>query len=180
MLAERPFNFAIVDEVDNIFIDEARTPLIISGPAEDAHRACTPAGRQNRPAPASPGERTRSHTPSTTNKPNEPSMGTGDFTLDEKTRQVSLTEQGHRSGRETAGGRRPMLLEGGSVDVRHHQRLAWSTTCQRRRFRAHTLFHERRYRLHRARDDAGRHHRRVHRAHDAEGRRFSEGLHQAH
>ena len=35
-MVQREFNFAIVDEVDNIFIDEARTPLIISGPAEDA------------------------------------------------------------------------------------------------------------------------------------------------
>ena len=35
-MAQRDFNFAIVDEVDNIFIDEARTPLIISGPVEDA------------------------------------------------------------------------------------------------------------------------------------------------
>ena len=35
-MVQRPFNYAIVDEVDNIFIDEARTPLIISGPAEDA------------------------------------------------------------------------------------------------------------------------------------------------
>ncbi|MGE0744836.1 MAG: preprotein translocase subunit SecA [Rhodospirillales bacterium] len=35
-MVQRPFNFAIVDEVDNIFIDEARTPLIISGPAEDS------------------------------------------------------------------------------------------------------------------------------------------------
>jgi preprotein translocase subunit SecA len=33
---QRPFNFAIVDEVDSILIDEARTPLIISGPAEDS------------------------------------------------------------------------------------------------------------------------------------------------
>ena len=34
-MAQRPFNFAIVDEVDSILIDEARTPLIISGPTED-------------------------------------------------------------------------------------------------------------------------------------------------
>ncbi len=36
MMAQRPFNYAIVDEVDSILIDEARTPLIISGPAEDS------------------------------------------------------------------------------------------------------------------------------------------------
>src|SRR3546814_13524516 len=34
-MVQRPFNFAIVDEVDSILIDEARTPLIISGPSED-------------------------------------------------------------------------------------------------------------------------------------------------
>ena len=34
-MVQRPFNFAIVDEVDSILIDEARTPLIISGPTED-------------------------------------------------------------------------------------------------------------------------------------------------
>ena len=35
-MVQRPFNFAIVDEVDSILIDEARTPLIISGPAEES------------------------------------------------------------------------------------------------------------------------------------------------
>ena len=35
-MVQRPFNFAVVDEVDSVLIDEARTPLIISGPAEDA------------------------------------------------------------------------------------------------------------------------------------------------
>jgi preprotein translocase subunit SecA len=34
-MVQRPFNYAIVDEVDSILIDEARTPLIISGPTED-------------------------------------------------------------------------------------------------------------------------------------------------
>ena len=34
-MVQRPFNFAIVDEVDSILIDEARTPLIISGPTDD-------------------------------------------------------------------------------------------------------------------------------------------------
>ena len=40
-LVQRPFNFAIVDEVDSILIDEARTPLIISGPAEDSSELYT-------------------------------------------------------------------------------------------------------------------------------------------
>src|SRR5204863_9637594 len=44
-MVQRPFNYAIVDEVDSILIDEARTPLIISGPAEDSselHRRADP------------------------------------------------------------------------------------------------------------------------------------------
>ena len=40
-MVQRPFNFAIVDEVDSILIDEARTPLIISGPAEDSSEMYT-------------------------------------------------------------------------------------------------------------------------------------------
>ena len=39
-LVQRELNFCIVDEVDSILIDEARTPLIISGPAEDATETC--------------------------------------------------------------------------------------------------------------------------------------------
>ena len=39
---QRPLNYALVDEVDSVLIDEARTPLIISGPAEDTAPPCTP------------------------------------------------------------------------------------------------------------------------------------------
>ena len=48
-MVQRPFNFAIVDEVDSILIDEARTPLIISGPGRGFLRALPP-GRQAHPA----------------------------------------------------------------------------------------------------------------------------------
>ena len=86
---QRGLNFAIVDEVDSILIDEARTPLIISGQAED-HTAMYVA---------------INHViPSLTRQEGEldPRTGEGvitpgDFTLDEKTQQVFLTEQGHES-----------------------------------------------------------------------------------
>ncbi len=49
-MVQRPFNYAIVDEVDSILIDEARTPLIISGPTEDSSELYI-ARRQADPAP---------------------------------------------------------------------------------------------------------------------------------
>ncbi|MDQ3271355.1 MAG: preprotein translocase subunit SecA, partial [Pseudomonadota bacterium] len=86
---QRGLNYAIVDEVDSILIDEARTPLIISGQAEDhtemylAMNTVVPAlTRQEGEADPRTGEGVT--------KP-------GDFTLDEKTQQVFLTEQGHEN-----------------------------------------------------------------------------------
>ncbi len=69
-MVQRPFNFAIVDEVDSILIDEARTPLIISGPTEDKSELYTSVGKLV--------ER----------------MEEGDYELDEKSRAVTLTEEG--------------------------------------------------------------------------------------
>ncbi|MDH5301985.1 MAG: preprotein translocase subunit SecA [Gammaproteobacteria bacterium] len=75
---QRGLYFAVVDEVDSILIDEARTPLIISGPAEDS-----------------------SETYAAVNKlipqlvKQEVEEGPGDFSVDEKARQVFLTEAGH-------------------------------------------------------------------------------------
>jgi preprotein translocase subunit SecA len=86
---QRGLNYAIVDEVDSILIDEARTPLIISGQAEDhtamyvaINKAVPGLVRQEGEADARTGEGVT--------KP-------GDFTLDEKSHQVFLTEQGHES-----------------------------------------------------------------------------------
>ena len=86
---QRGLNYAIVDEVDSILIDEARTPLIISGQAEDhtamylaINKAVPALQRQEGEADARTGEGVT--------KP-------GDFTLDEKSHQVFLTEQGHES-----------------------------------------------------------------------------------
>ncbi|MDL2344483.1 preprotein translocase subunit SecA [Deinococcus sp. MIMF12] len=81
--AESPLNFAIVDEVDSILIDEARTPLIISGAAEKAtdqyYLFAKLIRRLQKGEPAEPGKRA------------EP---TGDYTIEEKSKQVHLTEGG--------------------------------------------------------------------------------------
>ena len=79
---ETPLHYAIIDEVDSILIDEARTPLIISGPAEvatDKYFTMAAIARKME----------RGETPEEENaKP------TGDYTIDEKTKDVHLTEQG--------------------------------------------------------------------------------------
>ena len=86
---QRGLNFAIVDEVDSILIDEARTPLIISGQAEDhtslyiAINKIVP-GLTRQEGEADP-------------RTGEGVTQPGDFTLDEKSHQVVLTEQGHEN-----------------------------------------------------------------------------------
>ena len=84
---QRGLNFAIVDEVDSILIDEARTPLIISGQAED-HTAMYVAMDKVIPALVRQEGEADPRTGEGVTKP-------GDFTLDEKSHQVFLTEQGH-------------------------------------------------------------------------------------
>ena len=86
---QRGLNYAIIDEVDSILIDEARTPLIISGQAEDhtemyiaMDKVVPLLTRQEGEADPRTGEGVT--------KP-------GDFTLDEKSHQVFLTEQGHEN-----------------------------------------------------------------------------------
>lgn len=83
---QQNLHFAIIDEVDSILIDEARTPLIISGPAEDSTdlytkiNAIVPSlSRQERQEGEKEGEET----------------GPGDYSIDEKTKQATLTEAGH-------------------------------------------------------------------------------------
>jgi preprotein translocase subunit SecA len=89
---QRGLNYAIVDEVDSILIDEARTPLIISGQAEDhtemymaINKAAPKLQRQEGEADPRTGEGVT--------KP-------GDFTVDEKSHQVFLTEQGHETAEQ--------------------------------------------------------------------------------
>jgi preprotein translocase subunit SecA len=86
---QRGLNYAIVDEVDSILIDEARTPLIISGQAEDHTDVYIAINKvvpllQLQEGEADP-------------RTGEGVIKPGDFTLDEKSRQVYLTEQGHEN-----------------------------------------------------------------------------------
>ncbi|MPY71299.1 MAG: preprotein translocase subunit SecA [Alphaproteobacteria bacterium] len=146
-MAQRPFNFAIVDEVDSILIDEARTPLIISGPTEDSSELYR---RVNALIPK---------------------LSPTDFEKDEKQRSVTFTEEGAETMERLlieAG----MLESGGLYDIAnvslvHHVNQA---------LRAHTLFQRDTDYI--VKDDkvviidefTGR---------MMEGRRYSEGLHQA-
>jgi len=86
---QRGLNFAIIDEVDSILIDEARTPLIISGQAED-HTAMYLAMNQVVPLMTRQEGEADPRT-------GEGIITPGDFTVDEKTHQVFLTEQGHEN-----------------------------------------------------------------------------------
>ncbi len=75
----RDLSYGIVDEVDSILIDEARTPLIISGPVEEDTNLYAVVDRIARRL-----------------TPQQESGGPGDFEIDEKTKQTHLTEDGHR------------------------------------------------------------------------------------
>jgi len=103
---QRGLNFAIVDEVDSILIDEARTPLIISGQAEDQtpmyiaiNRLVPHLTRQEGEADVRTGEGV---------------IKPGDFTVDEKSHQVHLTEQGHENA-ERLLSQAGLLAEGASL-----------------------------------------------------------------
>jgi preprotein translocase subunit SecA len=117
---QRELNYAIVDEVDSILIDEARTPLIISGPTEDSSELYT---KINKLIPRL--ERQESE-----------ELGDGDYYVDEKSKQAYLTENGHQKVEDmmTEIG---LLLEGESlydatnIKLMHHLNAA---------LRAHSLF----------------------------------------
>ena len=146
-MVQRPHNFAIVDEVDSILIDEARTPLIISGPTDDHSELYKAVDAIM------------------------PSLQPEHFELDEKARQVHLTEDGNEfiEGLLHSAG---ILNEGGMYDIEnvsivHHVNQA---------LKAHTLFQkDRDYIVKGGKvviidEFTGR---------MMEGRRYSEGLHQA-
>ena len=103
---QRRLNYAIVDEVDSILIDEARTPLIISGQAEDqtqvylAIKQLVPhLTRQEGEADVRTGEGV---------------ITPGDFTVDEKAHSIHMTEQGHENA-EALLSRAGLLPEGASL-----------------------------------------------------------------
>ena len=161
---QRVLNFAIVDEVDSILIDEARTPLIISGPAED-HTATYVAMNQVVPQLIRQEGEADPRTGEGVTKP-------GDFTVDEKSHQVYLTDQGYEAA-ERLLAHAGLLAEGSSlydpsnISLVHHLYAA---------LRANQLYHRDQHYV----------------VQDGEivivdeftgrlmsGRRWSEGLHQA-
>lgn len=117
---QRPLYYAIVDEVDSILIDEARTPLIISGPADDN----TELYRAINDIP-----------PLLTRQAEE--KGEGDYWVDEKAHQVYLSEAGHEHLEQILS-ERGLVQQGESlyapknIILMHHLNAA---------LRAHTLFH---------------------------------------
>jgi preprotein translocase subunit SecA len=146
-MVQRPHSFAIVDEVDSILVDEARTPLIISGPTEDQTEVYrTVDALMDR-------------------------LEASDFELDEKQRQVTLTETGNERMvgflRETGQLETGDLYDIENINVLHHVNQA---------LKAHKLFQKDRDYI--VKDGkiviidefTGR---------MMEGRRYSEGLHQA-
>ncbi len=86
---QRGLNYAIVDEVDSILIDEARTPLIISGQAEDHNDLYI---AMNKVVPLLTKQEGEADP-----RTGEGIVKAGDFTVDEKSHQVFLTEQGHEN-----------------------------------------------------------------------------------
>ncbi len=152
---QRALNYAIVDEVDSILIDEARTPLIISGQAEDTTELYF---------------RMKEIAPRLTKQNDENSPG--DYSVDEKAHQVLLSEEGHERA-EALLAEAGLLPHGGSlydpsnINLMHHLYAA---------LRANTLYHRDQHYV--VQDDeviivdefTGR---------LMPGRRWSDGLHQA-
>ncbi|MCQ4297825.1 preprotein translocase subunit SecA [Pseudomonas stutzeri] len=122
---QRELNFAVIDEVDSILIDEARTPLIISGQAEDSSKLYQQINllipRLTQHIEEEEGVVTQE----------------GHFSIDEKTRQVELNEQGHQYIEEllTQDG---LLAEGESLYSAHNLGLLTHVYAG---LRAHKLFH---------------------------------------
>ncbi len=152
---QRGLSYAIVDEVDSILIDEARTPLIISGQSEDSTELYY---RMNEIVPKLVRVKEEN--------------GPGDFTVDEKAHQVLLTEVGHERAEDllTRAGLLPengSLYDAANINLMHHLYAG---------LRAHSLFHRDQHYV--AQNDeivivdefTGR---------LTPGRRWSDGLHQA-
>ena len=116
---QRGLNFAVVDEVDSILIDEARTPLIISGASDESSELY---------------KKVNVLVPKLTKQEEED--GPGDYSLDEKARQVYLTEDGHQKAEELleqAGliGEGESLYDPANITLMHHLYAG---------LRAHALF----------------------------------------
>jgi preprotein translocase subunit SecA len=120
---QRQLHFAVVDEVDSILIDEARTPLIISGPAEDSSEMYQQINTLIPNLSKQIGEGDEVETP-------------GDYTVDEKSKQVHFTEAGHEKIEDllTQAGlldENGSLYDAANISLMHHATAA---------LRAHVLF----------------------------------------
>src|SRR3989475_41185 len=158
---QRGLHYAIVDEVDSILIDEARTPLIISGQAEDRTEIYY---RMNEVPPLL----TRQKEERKQGEPEAP----GDFFVDEKNHQIVLSEAGHEKAEQILA-RIGLLPEGASLYEPAYINLVHQLYAA---LRAHHLFHRDQHYV--VQDDqviivdefTGR---------LMQGRRWSDGLHQA-
>ena len=151
-MVQRGHAFAIVDEVDSILIDEARTPLIISGPLEDRSDLYVSIDRLI------------------------PDLVPDDYEIDEKTRSVSLTDQGNEHMEELLLGAGLLGADGSIYDIQNITLVHHVTNA----LRAHQLFQKDRDYIVRGAGNAGQ----ViiideFTGRMMEGRRFSDGLHQA-
>ncbi|MFC3148984.1 preprotein translocase subunit SecA [Piscinibacterium candidicorallinum] len=124
---QRPLSYAIVDEVDSILIDEARTPLIISGQAEDHTETYM---RVNQVPPLLNRMKTEP-------KPTEPEPE-GDYWVDEKGQQIHIGERGYEKAEQILT-RMGLLPEGASLYDPQHITLLHHVTVA---IRAHALFHK--------------------------------------
>lgn len=157
---QRDLNFAIIDEVDSILIDEARTPLIISGPTDEGTEIYF---KVNKIVPfliRSKIEETKEQ------------EADGDYSVDEKTKQVHLTEQGHERVEQLMIEHGLMAEDESLYDVANIRLMHYLSAS----LRAHTLFNrDVHYIVHNGEvvivdEFTGR---------VMSGRRWSEGLHQA-
>jgi preprotein translocase subunit SecA len=120
---QRGLNFAVIDEVDSILIDEARTPLIISGPAEDSSELYQQINTLIPKLEKQEGDEEEVTKP-------------GDYTVDEKNKQVHFTEAGHEKIEQllTEAGmldETASLYDAANIGLMHHVTAA---------LRAHVLF----------------------------------------
>lgn len=157
---QRPLHYALVDEVDSILIDEARTPLIISGQAEDSSDKYISI------------DKIIPHLTRQEKEDSDQFQGDGDFSIDEKSRQVNLTERGLVKVEELLIKQGIMkgdesLYAPSNIVLMHHVNAA---------LRAHHLFH-------RDVDYIVRDNEIIivdeHTGRTMDGRRWSDGLHQA-
>ncbi len=168
---QRGFNFCIVDEVDSVLIDEARTPLIISGAGEDDtykyHEVDKYVGELKEVAKD---EKTGEYPDETMMTPEERAKIEGDFTIDEKSKKVSFTDKGMLHINDIL--HQHNLITGSLEDEENFEYTHYFTQA----LRAHLLFHNdvdylvRDGKVEIIDEFTGR---------VLEGRRYSDGLHQA-